>query len=159
MIQRIQSLYLFLAAILYVLLFFFSMYEVVSSSPDQMIQLFLHKIVSIKDDASISVSMQYLPMIIGLLIIIFSLINIVLFKNRMLQSKICQFLLLLGTGLIVTLFFSLENVSNLAENKSSLVSAYKLPIIFTALPLIFYFLANKGIIKDEKMINSANRLR
>ena len=77
-------------------------------------------------------------------------VNIFLFKHRMLQFRICIFALL-GECLIIFLYFS--QIKNYSNGNFSLWCALHVFI------LLFIILAARGIYKDEKLIKDSNRLR
>ncbi len=156
MIQRIQSLYLFLAGLFYsfMLLFpFFTRYDVEAGSS---VKLYVHQLVLRSGDITTS-EWQLITLILAILLIGGAWATIFFFKNRMLQYKLTRFFLLLGTGLIVALLFTWDNVSETYSELpgSSFSWAAGLPLI----TLLLFYLANKAILRDEKSIRSASRLR
>lgn len=158
MIQRKQTLYLLLAAICYILVFVFPVYQIYDGEGNTIGSMMVHKINFAGEDSADSL-MLYLPMILSLILIIGALVDIFLFKKRQLQAKISQFLLLLGSALLVSLFFSLERISHEIKITATHSSQYTLWAALLALPLIFFYLANKGILADERLVQEADRLR
>jgi peptidoglycan/LPS O-acetylase OafA/YrhL len=158
MISRKQSIYLLFATISYILLFFISIYQISDSAGVIHTKMMVHKIVYLQNGENLSIRL-ILPMIMNLLLIGGSLFTIFLFNNRPLQAKTAQFLLLIGTALLVSMFFSLERIGKIAEPVNDFKSSYTVGVALLVLPLIFFFLANKSIIADDKIIKNANRIR
>lgn len=82
--------------------------------------------------------------------------SIFLYRNRMLQARICIFNMLLLVGWYV-LFAVYSQVVGYSESQSAF--AVLLPASFPAVAVILYFMARKSIIKDEKLVRAADRIR
>ncbi len=102
-----------------------------------------------------------LPMIFVLVIFIIALgilaiINLFLFKNRKLQFKLSVFGVLLSIGFLFLEYFKVEDFKkdNLVQTGS-----YQLGALLPVIMVIFFFLAARGIYRDEKLVKSMNRLR
>jgi hypothetical protein len=139
MIQRIQTLWLLLAAIFAFLGFKFSFYSgaiVETGSPET-----YAKVTGIT-----SIPLIIVTTAVGVL----ALIAIFLYKNRSLQLKLS----IGGVALqAVLLFLYYSEISQFVRGTFSLTS------ILQALVPIFFLLAAKGISNDEKIIKESNRLR
>ncbi len=136
MIQRIQSIYLFIAAVISGgLQFVFHLWENMKGA-----------LVFAKDH------MLYFGLFIASAILAF--VTIFLFKNRKLQfvmgrlNIILNFILL---GLFVYQSLSLSGETTVSEKGIGML----LPII----SIVFLVLANKAIKKDEDLVKSVDRLR
>ncbi len=146
MIQRIQSIFLLLAAASG-----FAVLALPFASTNQEVQssaLFADKVYSIGDN-------------IGLLVLFalagaLSAAAIFLYQNRPLQMKIGRLAMIaniLGIVLGVILFWQdLTNIGDSAVNDG--VAGY-LPLVF----IVFIALALRAIKKDENLVRSADRLR
>lgn len=146
MIQRIQSVYLFLVLALSVLIFFFPVYEY----GDHVKRLLLDEF---KPDTNLS--LYIFPVLICNVIIgLIAFIALFLYKNRKLQIKICKINTFLSMVLIASLFLYVDRTS--ADSTSI---AYKTASIFPILMLLFSFLAKRAIQKDEDLVKSADRIR
>ena len=102
MIQRIQSLYLFGAFILNVLMFFIPVLRFLLSGGE----LYYFYIFGIFNPENNSVEQSTIPLII--LLVIISLINVLiifLFKKRVLQIRLCIYNMLLLIGLVILIIF------------------------------------------------------
>ena len=136
MLQRIQTVYLFLAALSSGgLIFVFQLWENSAGEP-----------VYAQDDYSVLI-----PFLISALI---SLVTIFLFKNRKLQFVLGRLNILLNLillGLFVYWSLMVPGESNISEKGIGML----IPFI----SIVFLVLANKAIKKDEDLVKSVDRLR
>lgn len=144
MIQRIQSLWLLLAAIAAFLSLTLPFYNIVSIvQPDA-----LTSGGAPNDDytGASNVPILLLTIITGLL----SFVTIFLYKNRSLQLKLTVGSLILVVGIIALYFLEMRKDSNARISLFCIVT-----IVIPAL----LFLAARGIYNDNKLVKSADRLR
>lgn len=139
MIQRIQTLWLLLAAIFAFLGFKFSFYSgaiLETGKPET-----YAKVTGIT-----SIPLIIVTTTVGVL----AMISIFLYKNRSLQLKLS----IGGIALqAILLFLYYSEISQFVRGTFSLTA------IMQALVPIFFLLATKGISNDEKIIKESNRLR
>ncbi len=152
MIQRIQSLFLFIVFIAGICLFFL---PVAFYSSDMLFCKF-----NITGITQINGQPQNLPNTIPLIIFtiimtVFPFIIIFLYKNRPLQMKLCRLCIIINVLFIAIIFW----YADIIEKNLCVDSIYKTGAFLPLLTLIFLFLANMSIRKDEKIIKSADRLR
>ena len=141
MLQRIQTIWLLLAAACG-----FSMYKV------SIFEATLANNVIYKLSATESLLLFAVLMSVACL----SLIAIFLFKNRPLQSKIVLISILLSISAIALEVWQIEKYKSSATiTKGTYEFGGLLPIVMT----IFLILAARGIRKDEKLVKSLDRLR
>jgi hypothetical protein len=81
---------------------------------------------------------------------ILALVAIFLYKNRKLQLRLCVVGIVLE-ALLLFLYYS--------ELKEFIGGTYALPALLQAGTLLFFFLAARGISNDDKIIKESNRLR
>ena len=97
--------------------------------------------------------------IIVALATILPLITIFLFKNRMLQIRLCavELILLIGAQIFMAIYYYLSNrmFSNLEFHTQGLHIA----IIFPLVALILDYLALRAIFRDEALVRSLDRIR
>lgn len=134
MIQRVQSLWLLLAGACAFATFFFEFYAGISSSNPPFLKAGANFLLS-----SVTVA-------IGAL----ALINIFLYKQRTLQLRLCVLGILLE-ALLIFLYYR--------EVKTYSVGTYAITAILHGVIVMAFFLAAKGINKDEKLIKDSDRLR
>ena len=153
MIQRIQTLWLFLVFVMATLMMFFPIASFSSENHD-----FILKIFSIESSKGI-IGLPN-PSIIGILSAISSILaigNIMQFKNRKLQIKINMIAMLINIGLLLAIFFISDKIAAL-ENVSDI---YKYEF-GSYLPIVSVFLlvmANRSIRKDEALVKQSDRIR
>ncbi len=73
------------------------------------------------------------------------------------QIKVIRFLMLLIAALIGLVFLYYYDI--LAADSGSEPDFIQIGAFAPLASLVFLFLANKGVVKDEKLIKSADRLR
>ncbi len=161
MIQRVQSIFLLLAAIALALLFFF---------PIATIQLrFGNFPVEIsgfapQGDALVDFSAAkwwFASFTIVLLAILLLLVSIVAsYKNRRRQLRLCTFAFLLNTAFILLLFLGLEQVASLVDpSVRDITISYQWTFYMPLVSLIFINMAMRKIKKDEVLVRESDRLR
>jgi hypothetical protein len=150
MIQRIQSVYLLLVIIAYILLFFtdIATYTAINDEP--------YCFSLLKNTSGNSNST--LPLIVVVVLMSLSVfVTIFLYKKRMLQIRITSILLLVNLGFIAALFYSADSIAKKIGPQT--VTQYEAAAYIALIPLVFLVLANRAIRKDEKMVRSTDRLR
>ena len=136
MIQRIQSLWLLLAAACAFASFKFSYY-----SGTKVNDIVLHEL---------NATSTFLLMITTIAVAGLALINIFLFKKRILQLRLCVLGILLEAVLI---FLYYREVSTFVQG------TYSLTAILHSVIVLAFFLAARAINKDSKLLKESNRLR
>jgi hypothetical protein len=148
MIQRKQTLFLLAVAIIAIVLFFlpFEIYTTATASWDICLMPGCSK--------EVITSNIYFPMLLNIIVLILSSVVIFLYKNRVVQFKLANLLVLFNV-MIVGVYFLLGFV--VIEPNSSITYLYGafLPLISA----IFAFLAAHFIKKDEQLVRSADRIR
>ena len=151
MIQRIQSVYLFLAVVVLGLLFFFPL---ANFSNNQDIIIF-----SIQGFSRFS-PLEQIPtwplVVVNALSIVLTTVTIFLFKNRLLQIRLTRFALMLNLGFIALTYFVYGD--HLAKQIKMPVN-YEFGSFLPVIALVFHVLAIYAINKDERLIKSIDRIR
>ncbi len=137
MIQRIQSIYLSLAAIAGVVFIFLPFGNI--NKEGKMIAL--------------NALMNPIFCISIITISAFALISIFLFKNRKLQMRFVLLNILLSSLLLLVFIYGIYN--HIQQDQLSPSFGVVLPLFM----LLFNFLAYKGIQHDELLVKSMDRLR
>lgn len=152
MIQRKQTLFLLIAFIINILLFFFPFCEFSINNSD-LYKITALGIFSYPDNSLIT---NLYPVLILLIIILtINLISIFLYKKRSLQLRFNFFNIFLNIGLIVLFFyFILKSTSD--ENA---IISYKISIVIPLISIILYLLAIKFIRSDQNLLKSLDRIR
>lgn len=141
MIQRIQSIWLLLAAVAAFLTFRFSFYSGNITGPDQM-----PKFTSIV--ASSNTGILILTVALG----VAALIAVFLYKNRKLQLRITLAAMILSL-LNIVLYY------NQTLHLHFTVGSYDLTALVALSIPVTLLLAARGIYNDQKLVKSLDRLR
>ena len=154
MIQRKQTIYLFLAAVACIVCMCLPL------GPLQLqgmgVEPVLYNMALVQTEGnSPTYNFAYLPLFIALAIpAVVALVAIFLFKNRPLQARLCSFnllLLLVWMALFAYYkYFQLTAIGELQQTWSSV-----LPFVAA----VFNYLAYKGIKADERLVRAADRIR
>jgi len=157
MIQRLQSLYLAIAAAAIAIAFFF---PIITYINDAQIWLEIY-LKGIKDNSSpqlgINGSMLLPLQVMAVLSIILAVTAIFLFKNRKSQMKLVRLGIVLVLVEIALIFFYYANM--LAKVSSTVPDFNHAGIYLLLVALVMFVLANRGIMKDDKLVRAADRLR
>jgi hypothetical protein len=144
MIQRIQTLYLLVAALISGgLIFVFNLWTEKSE-----------KVVFTADLISDPVTIHKTILFSFLISALLSVISIFLFKNRQLQFVLGRLNMLINLYLLGVLIFVSQTVSGETSVSEKGIGMF-LPIVVVLLLVI----ANKAIKKDEDLVKSVDRLR
>jgi len=155
MIQRIQTLYLSLIALI-TLIFLSGRFLSFTDKTGTVIKVTFNGIF--RDIAGQSPEMieKLLPLsVLIILIPIISIITILIFKNRKIQLRLTWFLIILASVFVIALFH--VSFSVISKFEARIIPGFKmiLPIFI----LIFSILAYRGIKKDDQLVKSYDRLR
>lgn len=83
-----------------------------------------------------------------------------LFKNRMLQVRLlCAEIVLLVGAQIFSLWYAIGFTNNVESMSQIAMSSIKTPTFFPLVCLILVWLAIRGILKDERLVRSLDRIR
>lgn len=152
MIQRIQTLYLALAAFVLGLML---QSPIVSFVIDGKIyDLTSYMLVNSQDSKDVIFYNYPLAVLIGVVSLL-AFITILFFKNRKLQMKLTLFNWILTLGIYVLIAYYYFQAQAIKE----LVFTFRLPVVYPAVAFILLVLAFKRIKKDEEIIQSLNRIR
>ena len=158
MIQRKQTVFLFLASVAMVLHFIFPIAQFLGEGEYQL-HYYLYKVVSFVPDVKVPVNNNFFITGTALsgVVALGSFIAIFLYKNRILQIKVVRMLVLfLLAHIAILFFFSIPALEEISGNKAEFdYFGVSMPLI----AFIFLVLAVRGIISDEKLVRSADRLR
>lgn len=148
MIQRIQSIWLLLAALVMAGMFYFDVYHFAAAAPDPVTQGMYNKVANINNN--------YLAMVLSGLSVILSLVSIFMFKNRKRQIGLVWINILLTIGLLIWLAIGLTNFK---ESYPDVKGTLWVGMFIPTVTVFLLFFALRGLRKDEKLIKSLDRLR
>ena len=152
MIQRIQTLYLLAIALLMGVATFTPLAYFAAGSEEYLLHAFALK------SATSSHSTIYMGIVVALAAII-PFVTIFLYKNRLLQIRLCavEFVLLIGSVIFMAIYYYLGNrfFSEIAFH----AQGFRIAIIFPLIALVLNYLAMRAIFKDEMLVKSLDRIR
>ena len=167
MIQRIQTLYLLIVAVLLFLMFFFPVVtiDVFSNGSSEALEMRPFGLKSVTAEASQKVvSTPYMGILL-LITFIISFFNIFLYRHRWVQIRFCFVMMVLELGLQLYVAYYLFKAGdvvkelNMTMADSAAPIGYSLVDIFPIICIILTYLAFKGIIRDEMLVRSLDRIR
>jgi Domain of unknown function (DUF4293) len=141
MIQRIQSLWLFLSTACAALFIFMPVYK----------GLYLNntsQAVSIRENLFLLAGASIVTAI--------GFFTIFLFKNRKLQKRLIVLNLLFIAGLFIAQYYLIEVFK---KEMGVVLGDWQMIAILPLFMLLFHVFAYRGIVADEKLISSADRMR
>ena len=155
MLQRIQTIYLIIVAILTGLMIILPLAEMLDKSGN-VFTLYSYGVLNVSS-AKQEIIYSTLPMAIMIAIIFtISVISVFLYKNRIRQMRFCVFNILLMAGLLgLILFYFLSVKKYMGITRHN----FRLPIVLPVINIVLTFQAFRGIRKDELLVRSYERLR
>ena len=162
MIQRIQTVLFLVAAICFGIACFVPVGTITTLDNYYIVTSWALK-ENIPDGATV-----YPTYFIGLMQVILAVMSFVaifLYKNRPMQSKFCIAAIFINFVLLVLVFWVYPEIvfSKLPQVAGAEMLSYEkgqFPwLLLSVIPLAFLYLANKFILKDEKKVRAADRLR
>ena len=157
MIQRIQTVYLFLAGLAGILLFFFPLANYYNEMAGNY-RFFITGIEAMDPDPKMQFSFWFTsPLwIVNGAATILSLVSLVFYSNRLYQLRLVAFNILFNILLVVLIFLF---YTGKIEGITQISPAYQEGVVFPLVSLVFLVLANRSIRKDESKVKAADRLR
>ena len=153
MIQRIQTVYLLIGLITTFALFFLELGVIISEQGDWTYHICY---LSMADGNTQSV--LWMNSVFTGLALVFQLITIGMFSNRLRQMKFARITLLSAVLMTVSVLFTPDLVTSQFPEYEMTVSFSGLAYI-VLIPIITTFLAIRSIKKDIELINAADRIR
>jgi hypothetical protein len=141
MIQRIQSVYLLIAAILLLCFGFFPLAEVQDMAG-----------VVLASAGGMSAMNTFIPALAAALI---AVLAIFMYRNRKAQMRLCLMLLLLSVVLSAGTAYGIFSQASALSAQVAWKPGIALPLISGVL----FYLAWRGIRNDDRLVRSADRLR
>ncbi|MCK5823219.1 MAG: DUF4293 domain-containing protein [Bacteroidales bacterium] len=152
MLQRIQSLYLFIVLVLTAVMFFlpFADFYVTCSK-------FVFNFSGIINTQTNDLIIRILPIVILLSLIIFiCILAIFSFKKRMFQIKLGKINIIFLLALIAIEIVSVFRIKDFFKGEDI---RFLFPLILPVISIILILLANRAIKKDENLVRSVDRIR
>lgn len=154
MIQRIQSVFLFLAAVASGLLFLFP----IAWFRDFTVKLYVTHVQDFVPGSELVFNkLMLLPLtLLAVIVVVLPILILFMYKNLSGQLRLIRLCILFDLVLIGLIFFYYVA---LIEAVTVSEATYDKGIFLPLIALVFLFLALRGVRKDIKLIRSADRLR
>jgi hypothetical protein len=154
MIQRVQTLYIIIAAILVSLFYFLPFASFIIEQDMSVYHLSTKGLVP--DAIGSRQIFRAIPLVCLIsVIIIIDTLTIGHFKKRMLQIRFCIVNIILLVGLQGLMYYYVNVSSHQLGSRASYSIIFVLPLVSA----ILTYMAIRGIAKDEALVRSADRLR
>lgn len=153
MIQRIQTLYLLIVALVMTMPLFVPIAQVVVPN-DASYNFFTYGVVLIGEQSALQAHYWAL-LILNIFTIGLPLVTIFLYKKRFLQLRLCIVEIILLVGSTVLMWYHIHQF----QNKIDADILYKLSFIFPLICVVLTYLGMRGIFKDIKLLKSLDRIR
>jgi hypothetical protein len=158
MIQRIQTVFLIVAFLASIALFFFPFAGVYSDTHTYKLLIYDFKNMVPGEEPAFSFTTVLPLLLLNIITAATALVSVFLYKNRMSQLRFLRIGIFTDIVLIGLIFFVYARI---VENKLGATPDYlgEAGIYFPLITLIFLILANRFILKDERLVRSVDRLR
>ncbi|MGB0368300.1 MAG: DUF4293 domain-containing protein [Flavobacteriales bacterium] len=154
MIQRIQTVFLALTAVLFILPVVFPGGLALASIDGSTSSLILFTEKMVQDGATVEMPYGLIgSLMVGLFLSIYAIMQ---YKNRKFQIKLVQAAIFVQLIFGALIFFYADRMAGIADGGEL---AYKPTIAIVLVNVVLYFLAMRGIKKDDALVRSADRLR
>jgi hypothetical protein len=152
MIQRIQTIFIFISFVLSLLLIFLPFAEILVGA-----QIYKYNAFSISLLSENNEIITHTYPIISLIVILslLLLLSILLYKKRLLQLRLCFISIMLSFGIYGIGYFYIYKISSEYET----IINYSYTVIFPLISIVLLIMAMRSIKKDEKLIRSLDRIR
>lgn len=158
MIQRIQSIYLGLTIIAGILTFFLPFAHFYSGDVKLAEYVFTGVLNVQSDTFESSGPFSFPAFIFCILIVLIPALCLMMYKKRKIQMRLVRLGFLVNLGFIVYLLFAIDKINQLQFDGTADV-LYHAGFFMPVASLAFYFLALRGIKKDEALVKSLDRIR
>ena len=156
MLQRIQTVYLFLVFVFALLFVMLPIAHVVPEDPFVSLRLSSYPVFFDAHDGLTGRWMALLLVVLFFLTILLTIITSFYYKKRLVQIKLGKYNMLVHAAIILVSFFMIDNIRT---QLAAYDVTYGPGIFFPIISLLFILLANRAIRKDERLVRSADRIR
>lgn len=156
MIQRIQSLYLFMVALLMVIMLANPLGSFLVGDEEFVLKPFG---IFSTGSGELVAGTLYMGCVIAMAAVL-PFITIFLYRNRLLQIRLCfmELIFLLGAQIFVVYYLYHATTGIPAAGYDTAIQ-YSVVDLAPLVSIVLVWLAYKGIVKDEALVRSLNRIR
>ncbi|MDX9694495.1 MAG: DUF4293 domain-containing protein [Bacteroidales bacterium] len=152
MLQRIQTVYLLVVAILMGSMFFYPYAELLAAD-NQVFAYYFNGLFIEGNESAYFLTIP--PAILLSIITLVSIVTIFLYQKRILQIRLSAINLMLMLGYIGLNYYYIKSFSSQLTG----VISYNLIVIFPLISAVLTYLAIRAIGKDEALLRSLDRIR
>jgi len=156
MIQRIQSVFLLLVIILAVLYLLFPLGSFTMNASQSNIILAGTNLAPENHLGEHTEWYRSVLSVLPLLVILFTVYIVLQYKRRIYQIRLCKINIMIHLVILVISFFYLDQIKGELPQMSF---SYGPSIFFPLVSLILLLRANRSILRDEKLVRAADRIR
>ena len=156
MIQRVQSLFLLGATICFGLACFMPIGVI---NDVEMSYLYTPWVLKQAIVSGLNILQTYYIGLLQVILAVICFVAIFFYKKRPMQSKICTAAIFINFVLVVMLFVYSDRIFPQVFEIEEVYVNYSPWVALSLLPIAFLYIANKLIMKDEKKVRAADRLR
>lgn len=162
MIQRRQTIYMLLSAIVSALLFFMPLASFDANG--NIMKFTIFGIQKPLENLTLSTTYTWPLVVLTILMVLAPIVTIFLYKKRELQVRLCRLNMLVTIIFIGLIFLYYESdlqqvIAAVEGDEYQLDVAYFIGMVFPLINLVLEILAIRGIKKDIELLKSIDRLR
>lgn len=158
MIQRVQSLFLLGIITCMILFLIYPSWEKIdSTNPKQKVVLDAYSLTKYMENQEQKIQNTLYLAIIAVLIAGLAVYELISFKDRILQRKIGAVNSLILVALLATTYYLVFSGMRVIEPSKD--GTYELGFFMIIISVVLNILANRFIMRDEKLVRSADRMR
>jgi glucan phosphoethanolaminetransferase (alkaline phosphatase superfamily) len=157
MIQRVQSIFLFILGACMILSLLFTSWQKINATTSEQITLNAFYLTHVKNGEVVSSKPVYYIAILAVVSALVAFYSITRFKNRLLQIKLGALNSLLMAGVLGLHLYISRNAETLFDEQQ--YGSYSMGLYLPIAAMICNILANRFIRRDENLVRSADRMR
>lgn len=157
MIQRVQSIFLFVLGACMILSVLFTSWQKTNASTTEQVTLNAFYLTHVKGGEVISSKPVYYIAILAIISALIAFYSISRFKNRLLQIKLGALNSLVMAGVLGLHLYLSRNAETLFADPQ--YGTYSMGLYLPIAAMICNILANRFIRRDENLVRSADRMR
>ncbi len=156
MLQRIQTVYLFLVFVFAILFVMLPIANLVPEDPFVSLQLSKYPVFFDAHEGLTGRWMALLLVILFFMAILLTIATSFYYRKRLVQIKLGKYNMLIHAAMILVSFFMIDSIRTQLEQYEV---SYGPGLFFPIISLLFILLANRAIRKDENLVRAADRIR
>lgn len=147
MIQRIQTLYLLVAEVLIAIIFFSKLVSFTTTDGHEMVLKYTG-VYQINQGVLEKISSTWAMVVVLAIAAAVGFFVIFLYRRRIFQIRVCFFAMILNFVLFLLIGYHIYSIATVGNSSITL----SLVDVFPIMTLVLYYMAYRGIAKDEAMV-------